>query len=49
LKKKVDQVQAIPAFSGSTIFISQQEDFGMSISMMELTSFIGYMQTWEAF
>jgi hypothetical protein len=26
--KKVDQVQAIPVFSGSTIFISQQEEFG---------------------
>jgi cystathionine beta-lyase/cystathionine gamma-synthase len=26
--KKVDHIQAIPVFSGSTIFISQQEDFG---------------------
>jgi hypothetical protein len=32
--KKVDQVQAIPAFSGSTIFISQQEDLVLSISRM---------------
>jgi hypothetical protein len=39
LSKKVDQVQAIPAFSGSTIFISQQEDFN-SISLIGLT-FIG--------
>jgi hypothetical protein len=39
LKKKLI-VQAIPAFSGSTIFISQKRTLVLSISLMELT-FIG--------
>jgi hypothetical protein len=40
LSKKVDQVQAIPAFSGSTIFISQQEDFG-TVTLTWIDFFIG--------
>jgi hypothetical protein len=39
--KKVDQVQAIPAFSGSTIFISQQEDFNTITLTDRIDFFIG--------
>jgi hypothetical protein len=42
---KVDQVQ-YPAFSGSTIFISQQEDFG-TVDLTDGIFLSVYMQTWE--
>jgi hypothetical protein len=46
-QKKVDQVQAIPAFSGSTIFISQQGLWYFDLTDGWLLSV--YMQTWEVF